>query len=190
MFLIYLQPSRAIEPWEGVLDATKPTVECVYFCPARQQYIGNENCLFMNIYTPDLNENAGKAVLFWIHAGGFNYLSGDDGVLGPDFLIEKDIVLVSFNYRLGPIGIYRRHFQYLQVYVNSCIVDFIHKFYREIMVELSQCRIELIQALLIFSSWKSYVHLLMYEYKKSLQPTKGTFLWFPGRMRLVHFLGK
>ncbi|XP_031781566.1 venom carboxylesterase-6 [Nasonia vitripennis] len=98
------EPTQPIERWQGVLDATKPTIECVYFCPARKIYIGDEDCLQMNIYTPLLDTNAEKAVLLWIHAGGFNYLSGDDGVLGPDFLIEKDIILVSFNYRLGPMG--------------------------------------------------------------------------------------
>lgn len=71
----------------------------------RKAYIGDEaDCLQMNIYTPISNTNAEKAVLLWIHARGFNYLSGDDGVLGPNFLIENDIILVSFNYRLEPMG--------------------------------------------------------------------------------------
>jgi carboxylesterase type B len=41
-------------------------------------------------------------VMVWFHGGGF--VSGAGSFYGPEHLLDKDIVLVTFNYRLGPIG--------------------------------------------------------------------------------------
>lgn len=44
------------------------------------------------------------AVMVFIHGGGY-YAGGIDNLLyGPDFLVEKDIVLVTLNYRLNAFG--------------------------------------------------------------------------------------
>lgn len=65
---------------------------------------GSENCLFLNVYTPSLKSPECKAVMVFIHSGGFLGGSGDDATFGPDFLVERDVVLVTFNYRLGVFG--------------------------------------------------------------------------------------
>lgn len=70
----------------------------------RQAVVGDDDCLFINVYTPDLNKDAKRAVMVWLHPGGFNAGSGDDDVYGPDFLVEKDVVLVTLNFRLGAVG--------------------------------------------------------------------------------------
>lgn len=41
-------------------------------------------------------------VLVFIHGGAFMFLEGSG--YRPDYILDKDIVLVTFNYRLGPIG--------------------------------------------------------------------------------------
>lgn len=43
-------------------------------------------------------------VLVWIHGGG--WISGHGGIsdFGPDYFLEHDVVLVTGNYRLGPLG--------------------------------------------------------------------------------------
>nr|AQS60685.1 putative acetylcholinesterase 1 [Sogatella furcifera] len=70
--------------------------------------IGSEDCLYLNVYTPHkLNGTHPpklKAVMVWIHGGGFVFGSGKESIYGPDFLIEHNIVLVTFNYRLGVFG--------------------------------------------------------------------------------------
>lgn len=43
-------------------------------------------------------------VIFYIHGGGFAEGSGNDFFHGADFLIEQDVILVTFNYRLGAFG--------------------------------------------------------------------------------------
>lgn len=42
--------------------------------------------------------------MFWIHGGGYSFGSGNTFLYGPDYLVAEDVVLVTFNYRLGPIG--------------------------------------------------------------------------------------
>lgn len=49
-----------------------------------------------------------KAVMVWIHGGGFQMGSGNAEVYGPDFFLNDDVVLVTLNYRLGVLGTSRR----------------------------------------------------------------------------------
>lgn len=70
----------------------------------RDGIFGDEDCLYLNVYTPDINKDANKAVMVFIHPGGFNSGSGDDDLFGPDFLVEQDVILVTFNSRLGAAG--------------------------------------------------------------------------------------
>lgn len=43
-------------------------------------------------------------VMVWLHGGGFSFGSGNAFLYGPDFLVAEDVVLVTLNYRLGPLG--------------------------------------------------------------------------------------
>ncbi|KOC60513.1 Esterase FE4 [Habropoda laboriosa] len=92
------------DPWEGVYDATKHRSPCPFFCMIKKGLIGDEDCLYLNVYTPVLDKEARKAVMVWFHPGGFNSGMGDDVIFGSDFLIEHDVVVVTFNFRLGAIG--------------------------------------------------------------------------------------
>nr|CAD7439826.1 unnamed protein product [Timema bartmani] len=98
------------ENWSGVRDATKEAP----ICPQRNIYMGDkdvrgqEDCLYLNVYTPQLPRDGSSSrnlpVLFWIHGGGWLSGGGTLGFYSPAFLMDKDIVLVSINYRLGPLG--------------------------------------------------------------------------------------
>ncbi|XP_028178028.1 esterase FE4-like [Ostrinia furnacalis] len=95
------------EPWEGVRDATKNCNICAQLDRATQSVVGDEDCLYLNVYSPKLpaSDDSLLPVMVFIHGGGFVFGSGtDDTVHGPDFLIEKDVVVVTFNYRLGILG--------------------------------------------------------------------------------------
>lgn len=48
--------------------------------------------------------------MFWLHGGGYTTQSGGISLYGPQYLLDKDIVLVTINYRLGVLGTYI-HFQ-------------------------------------------------------------------------------
>lgn len=41
--------------------------------------------------------------MVFIHGGGFIAERGTTDYSGPEYLMDKDIIFVSFNYRLGPL---------------------------------------------------------------------------------------
>ncbi|XP_055299062.1 esterase B1-like isoform X2 [Sitodiplosis mosellana] len=64
----------------------------------------SEDCLFVNVFVPVVAPSRKLPVMIYIFGGAFNGYSGDDLFLGPDFLIEHDIILVTFNHRVGMFG--------------------------------------------------------------------------------------
>lgn len=74
-----------------------------HFFPALRHVIeGQEDCLYLNVYTPDADKQL--PVMFWIHGGGFVAGHSGPSLYGPDYFMDKDVVFVSFNYRLGLLG--------------------------------------------------------------------------------------
>lgn len=65
---------------------------------------GNEDCLFLNVYTKDIKPQKPLPVMVWIHGGGFYTGSGNSDYYGPKFFMAHDIILVTFNYRLEVLG--------------------------------------------------------------------------------------
>ena len=67
-----------------------------------KEYIGGEDCLYLNVSTKTLIGK--KAVMLWIHGGGFRSGFSNRDLYSPDYLVNHDIVFVSINYRLGMLG--------------------------------------------------------------------------------------
>jgi len=62
----------------------------------------SEECLSVNVYAP---ANATDTpVMVWIYGGGLTQGDSKGYSYPPDTLVGKDVVLVTFNYRLGPFG--------------------------------------------------------------------------------------
>ncbi|RVE54110.1 hypothetical protein evm_001233 [Chilo suppressalis] len=95
------------ESWEGIRDATIDCNVCIQFDRGAGGVFGDEDCLYLNVFTPKL-PSAGSnllPVMVFIHGGGFLFGNGtDEKTYGPDYLVQTDIVVVSFNYRLGILG--------------------------------------------------------------------------------------
>lgn len=66
--------------------------------------IGHEDCLYLNVFTPNASVGANLAVMVFFQAGLFQMGYADDDYYDPEFLMEKDVVVVTFNHRLGPLG--------------------------------------------------------------------------------------
>ena len=66
----------------------------------------SEDCLFLNVYTPDFEPEKLKPVMVWIHGGGNLYGSGHDFYINGAHFAAQDVVFVSFNYRLGLQGFF------------------------------------------------------------------------------------
>ncbi|RZC33704.1 venom carboxylesterase-6-like [Asbolus verrucosus] len=94
-----------LKPWHDIWTA-KTIYKCMqynqYTPPGEDFVIGDEDCLYLNIYTPRLDQNAKLDVIVYIHGGAFMFLYG--GFQGPQYIMDKDIVYVNLNYRLGPLG--------------------------------------------------------------------------------------
>ena len=63
-----------------------------------------EDCLYLNVWTPAKNANARLPVMFWIYGGAFNEGSGAIAVYNGAELAKKGVVVVTANYRVGPLG--------------------------------------------------------------------------------------
>jgi para-nitrobenzyl esterase len=64
----------------------------------------SEDCLFLNLWTPAL-DNKARPVMVWWHGGGFNYGSGNWPVYdGHNLARNHDVVLVSVTHRLNAFG--------------------------------------------------------------------------------------
>lgn len=66
---------------------------------------GEEDCLHINVYVPGIQPNPDLSldVIVHIHGGAYMYLSGDS-YTNPDFIVDQNIIFVTFNYRLGILG--------------------------------------------------------------------------------------
>ncbi|XP_059052235.1 venom carboxylesterase-6-like [Achroia grisella] len=89
-------------PWSGVRDATQGPPNCLQYEPSVRNVTGNEDCLYVNVYTPNLNPGKPMPVMVFIHGGAYMY--GNGFHYGPFFLMDKDLVVVTIQYRLGPLG--------------------------------------------------------------------------------------
>ena len=62
---------------------------------------GDEDCLYLNVYTP--TDAKDLPVMVWIHGGAFVFGNGG-GEYDPTRLAAEDVVVVTLNYRLGNLG--------------------------------------------------------------------------------------
>ncbi|KAK7086772.1 Carboxylesterase 5A [Halocaridina rubra] len=98
---------KVVRPWSGVRGGEEPP-PCPQFnlmadTSGPSQMIGQEDCLYLNVYTPN-PQASDLPVMFWIHGGGF--IAGGASTFGGThpLLLNKDVVLVSIQYRLGILG--------------------------------------------------------------------------------------
>ncbi|XP_066991133.2 esterase FE4 [Anabrus simplex] len=96
------------EPWTGVRDAMTEGQMCTQLSVMENVFAGSEDCLYLNVYTPQLPKSDAASpllpVVFLIHGGGFVGGSGNSDFHGPDFLVGEGLVVVSPSYRVGVLG--------------------------------------------------------------------------------------
>jgi para-nitrobenzyl esterase len=112
---------QAVIPWKGVRDATRFSAACIqnpfgtdnFLVPLAKLY-GNgyaprtvamsEDCLYLNVWTPEWPPKSASAVMFWIHGGSNRVGSGSESPYDGSALARRGVVVVTINYRLGALG--------------------------------------------------------------------------------------
>ncbi|XP_018548383.1 para-nitrobenzyl esterase [Lates calcarifer] len=91
-----------------VTDAGRFRSICPQVRPMKStgKVMGQEDCLYINVWTPTLQPNAKLPVMVWIHGGYLHMLSGGEPGYSPTEKLAADtgMVYVSFNYRLNAFG--------------------------------------------------------------------------------------
>jgi para-nitrobenzyl esterase len=66
---------------------------------------GNEDCLKLNVFAP---QKPGKElpVMVWIHGGALQTDGAKDPLYAPINLVKNDVIVVTFDYRLGSLGFF------------------------------------------------------------------------------------
>lgn len=69
----------------------------------------SEDCLFLNIWAPAKSvghKDAKLPVAFWIHGGAYAGGCGNDVAFDGEAWVERGVILVTINYRLGLLGFF------------------------------------------------------------------------------------
>uniref|UniRef100_A0A182NJS3 carboxylesterase n=1 Tax=Anopheles dirus TaxID=7168 RepID=A0A182NJS3_9DIPT len=102
------QPPVPVESFQRpVLECFVEGSKCLQYDQLLGVPVGTEDGLCLNVYTPELpaGTNADRLpVMVWIHGGGFMCGSGDAFLYDPVYFMRHRVVVVTFNYRLGPLG--------------------------------------------------------------------------------------
>jgi para-nitrobenzyl esterase len=70
----------------------------------RRALVMSEDCLYLNVWTPDPSAGARLGVLVWLHGGGNRFGYGSQDIHDGVSLARRGLVVVTLNYRLGALG--------------------------------------------------------------------------------------
>ena len=98
---------------QDIIDGTVEGNSCIQIqSPLFEQMMGklttSEDCLVLNIWTPNVDKSASKSqlkpVMYWIYGGALTIGSVFQKFYNGSVLATNDVVIVSVNYRVGQLG--------------------------------------------------------------------------------------
>jgi para-nitrobenzyl esterase len=110
------RPPAPVVPWQGVLQASAYAPACAQLASLQSGASDSEDCLYLNVWTPDPAPSKPRPVMVWFHGGANVTGSASDVVPFPDIpghiydghvlSEEDDVVVVTIQYRLGVLGFF------------------------------------------------------------------------------------
>ena len=103
------RPPLAVEPWDGTRAATEFGPACWQARNAddspyaRGELPRSEDCLTLNLWTA-ARVGERRPVMVWFHGGGHSSGTGSAKIFDGTAMAKKGVVMVTANYRLGPLG--------------------------------------------------------------------------------------
>ena len=101
--LRFMDP-RPARSWPATLDATKLGSKCPQNPSYAKHEVESEDCLALNVYKSCEAGQKNTPVMVWFHGGRAKAGSGGDYFYGPEYLLDRDVILVTINYRLVPFA--------------------------------------------------------------------------------------
>ena len=96
--------------WEGERSATDYGAICIQPPSNGDPGVGplpmSEDCLTLNVWTPEARGDGPLPVMVWIHGGGYNNGSGSAALYDGGNLARRGVVVITVNYRLGRLGFF------------------------------------------------------------------------------------
>ncbi|XP_065203563.1 juvenile hormone esterase-like isoform X2 [Planococcus citri] len=98
-----LENPKPANPWNETLNATSYPPMCPQL--STKGFTGQEDCLYLNIYTPQAQKNQTKLPV-WVFIFGGRRMLGHSSPYkyGPEYIMDKKVIFVTVNYRIGPMG--------------------------------------------------------------------------------------
>ncbi|MEO8675349.1 MAG: carboxylesterase/lipase family protein [Casimicrobiaceae bacterium] len=108
--LRWREPQPAVA-WQGTRIATAFGNACIQIPGAAREAGGepgplNEDCLYLNIWTPRPDPSLRLPVMVWIHGGALAIGAASVALYDGAPLSKRGAVVVTFNYRLGQLGFF------------------------------------------------------------------------------------
>ena len=107
------RPPQPVVPWQGVRAADRFSPACMQRMQSpdssswnRGLINLNEDCLYLNVWTPASSASERLPVLVWIYGGGGVSGSTAEPIYDGNALAKKGVVVVSANYRVNIFGWY------------------------------------------------------------------------------------
>jgi para-nitrobenzyl esterase len=101
---------QPVAAWSGVRQATEFGARCMQGRPYDDMVFRdqgpNEDCLYLNVWTPAESARAKLPVMVWIYGGGYAAGATSEPRQDGEALARKGVVVVSMNYRLGIFGFF------------------------------------------------------------------------------------
>ncbi len=101
---------QPVEAWEDTRPAAVFSPSCWQPLSPEGAFYGevevlrDEDCLYLNVWTSADSADAAHPVMVWIHGGGLQTGSGSTVLYDGENFASRGVVLVTINYRLGPMG--------------------------------------------------------------------------------------